>query len=128
MRGALGFLLLALAVVAGFSATSGQTTTNSTVRITLPGDGRFAFKDGPGKAVAQQYCIMCHSTAYVSTQPLLNHDQWTAEVVKMQKVYGAPIPDTAIAPIADYLTLAYGAPGASAPPTVPTAVPSGGAR
>ena len=60
--------------------------------------------------MARQYCVTCHATAYVSTQPVLSKGQWTAEVTKMKAVYGAPIPDDALGPIADYLTTVYGKP------------------
>jgi hypothetical protein len=34
---------------------------------------------------------------------------WEAEVRKMMKVMGAPIPENEVAPIVDYLTQYYGA-------------------
>ncbi len=78
--------------------------------ISLPGDAGMAFKPGPGAAAAQANCLTCHSSAYVSTQPALTKAQWTAEVTKMKNVYGAPIADDQVAPIADYLTANYGKP------------------
>jgi mono/diheme cytochrome c family protein len=74
----------------------------STVTITLPSDG-VEFKLGPGADLATANCRTCHSAAYVYTQPPLNRKQWTAEVVKMQKAYGAPIADSDISAIVDYL-------------------------
>ena len=66
---------------------------------------------GPGMDTAQGNCGACHSADYIATQPrgLPNPKAfWTAEVVKMQKVYGAPIQDGDVAPIVDYLVQAYG--------------------
>jgi len=78
--------------------------------ISLPGDAGMAFKPGPGVGAVQANCLTCHSSAYVSTQPLLSKAQWTAEVVKMKNVYAAPIPDDAVPAIVDYLTATYGKP------------------
>ncbi|HTJ25414.1 MAG TPA: cytochrome c [Candidatus Limnocylindria bacterium] len=106
--------LLAVVVVAlGASAAlaAGPAPPKGTVSINLPGDAGFGFKPGPGVESAQRYCLTCHSSAYVSTQPVLTKAQWTAEVTKMKAAYGAQIPDDQVAPIADYLTTAYGKPG-----------------
>jgi mono/diheme cytochrome c family protein len=82
---------------------------SSTVTITLPPDN-VQFKPGPGAELATGNCATCHSAAYIYTQPPLNRKQWTAEVVKMQKAYGAPINDTDITPIVDYLLTQNGRP------------------
>ena len=53
----------------------------------------------------------CHSAEYITTQPrgLANPRAfWTAEVTKMQKVYGAPVADADVPVIVDYLVQAYG--------------------
>ena len=78
------------------------------VNVTLPGDLSFAFKPGHGSQAAQTYCLTCHSSAYVSTQPPLDRAHWDAEVTKMRKAFGAPIPDKDAAEIVDYLTATYG--------------------
>jgi hypothetical protein len=78
--------------------------------ISLPGDAGMAFKPGPGSNLAQAHCLACHSSAYVSTQPVLTRAQWTAEVNKMRTAYGAPIPDDAVPGLVDYLTAQYGKP------------------
>lgn len=95
-------------VAAGTALAAGPPAPKGAVSISLPGDAGFSFKPGPGVEAAQRYCLTCHSSAYVSTQPLMTQAQWTAEVTKMRAVYGAPIPDDQIAPIAGYLTAAYG--------------------
>ena len=77
--------------------------------ITLPADAAM-FKPGPGVAAAQANCLICHSAAYVSTQPTLTKAQWNAEVVKMKNVYGATIADDQIPVVVDYLTAQYGKP------------------
>jgi mono/diheme cytochrome c family protein len=99
--GALG----ASALAAGKPAPPKGTAT-----ISLPGDAGMAFKPGPGAGAAQANCLSCHSSAYVSTQPLLSKAQWTAEVVKMKNAYGAPIADDQVPVIVEYLTTNYGKP------------------
>ncbi len=78
------------------------------LRIELPGETA-TLKPGPGADVANSHCLICHSAEYITTQP---RDKplafWKAEVEKMKKVYGAPIPEEQIAPIAEYLAQSYG--------------------
>ena len=63
----------------------------------------------PGAAIAAQKCGICHSADYVSYQPPgMNQAQWTAETVKMQHAYGAPISDDEVKQIGAYLAVAYG--------------------
>ena len=106
--------ILALACVAAFGATALASPKiappHGKASISLPGDAGMAFKPGPGVGAAQANCLTCHSSAYVSTQPVLSKAQWTAEVTKMKNVYGAPIPDDAVPAIVDYLTAQYGKP------------------
>ena len=106
--------LLVLACIAALGATavaaSKPAPPKGTASIALPGDAGMAFKPGPGVAAAQAHCLSCHSSAYVSTQPVLSKAQWAAEVTKMKNVYGAPIPDDQVATLADYLTTQYGKP------------------
>jgi len=100
--GCLCLVLLAVAVTRAATA-SGVTT------ITLPPPNN-AFKPGPNAALAQAKCVICHSADYVYTQPPLTKKQWTAEVTKMQKTYGAPLSDDDIAPLVEYLMSQNGKP------------------
>lgn len=72
------------------------------VKITLPEENA-RFKPGPGLEVAQVQCMICHSADYIYMQPPLSKDQWQAEVTKMKKVFGAPIPDSDIDTVVTYL-------------------------
>ena len=77
---------------------------------TLP-DETATLAPGPNLDVVQQNCGACHSADYVSTQPRPLKDPhafWQAEVVKMSKVYGAPIDPADVPKIVDYLTHTYG--------------------
>ncbi len=106
--------LIVLACIAALGATavaaSKPAPPKGTASISLPGAAGMAFKPGPGLAAVQGNCLSCHSSAYVSTQPVLSKAQWAAEVTKMKNVYGAPIADDAVPAIVDYLTAQYGKP------------------
>ena len=78
------------------------------LKIDLP-EETAAFKPGPHLELVNARCRICHSADYVATQPPnLPRATWNAEVVKMKKVYGAPIADEDIEPIVDYLAKTYG--------------------
>ena len=102
-------------------------TPSHAVEITLPREtATLAPSALPGYALAQAMCGTCHSAEYSRTQPPASpRAYWQATVVKMQKVFAAPLPDTAIDPIVDYLAKTYGnergAPASSAlPPSAQT--------
>ncbi len=59
--------------------------------------------EGDGKQEVQSFCVSCHSTRYIIMQPPLPGATWEAEVNKMMKVYGAPIPEAAAKKITAYL-------------------------
>jgi sulfite dehydrogenase (cytochrome) subunit B len=100
--------LVAFAVFAALVPLVAAAAAPSKVSVTMPGDLSFAFKPGPGSQAATIYCLTCHSSAYVSTQPPLDKAHWAAEVTKMRAAYGATIPDQDAAQIVDYLSATYG--------------------
>lgn len=59
--------------------------------------------EGEGKQEVRSFCATCHSTRYITMQPPLLGATWEAEVIKMMKVYGAPIPEAAAKKITVYL-------------------------
>lgn len=68
------------------------------------------FRPGSQSPNRIENCTGCHSADYISTQPRelkSKQDFWKAEVNKMVKVYGAPIPETEIAKIVEYLAQTY---------------------
>lgn len=78
--------------------------------IVLPPDGiELAASAAPGFALAQRYCVTCHSAEYMRYQPpSAARPYWEATVKRMQTVFAAPVPDADIAPIVDYLATTYG--------------------
>lgn len=63
--------------------------------------------EGEGRAQTAGFCGMCHSAHYITMQPPLPAAAWAAEVNKMRKVYGAPIPDASAELIIKYLQAHY---------------------
>ena len=74
----------------------------SQVKIELPSETA-RLKPGPGMEIIGRNCMICHSVDYIYMQPPLTKDQWQAEVVKMKKVFGAPVADGEVDTIVDYL-------------------------
>lgn len=59
--------------------------------------------DKPGYASFKRNCMSCHSARYIQMQPDLPEKTWTTIVTKMQKTFGAPIADSSIQEIVQYL-------------------------
>ena len=64
--------------------------------------------EAPGYASFKNNCVSCHSARYVQMQPDLSEKTWAALVTKMQKTYGAPIPDSSVKEIVQYLVAIRG--------------------
>ncbi len=77
--------------------------------ITLPAETAvLRTSELSGYAIASAKCGLCHSADYVNLQPPgMSVAQWTSEVTKMQRAFGAPIEDSEIEPLANYLASAY---------------------
>lgn len=74
------------------------------------GEASIKLASGAQTALVQLRCSTCHSLDYVvMNSSFLGRAAWEAEVRKMMKVMGAPIPENDVAPIVDYLTQNYGA-------------------
>src|SRR5262249_21858688 len=73
--------------------------------ISLPAHGR-EFSGGPQAAIANTYCLMCHSGGMVMTQPPLMIAQWQGELRKMSKTYGCPLPQSDVGELAQYMAQA----------------------
>lgn len=77
--------------------------------IQLPSDHPYGkLKNGAGVEVVEDRCGICHSTDYIVSQPRRNAKQWSAEVDKMIRVFGAPIKEGEVKIIVDYLVSSYG--------------------
>ena len=93
---------------AAVAVATAATVFAAPIRIELPKEAA-TLKPGSGVELATGECLACHSAEYITTQPPDKPRAfWKAEVEKMRKVYGAPIPDDQEDAIADYLTHSYG--------------------
>lgn len=73
-------------------------------------ESKIKLADGPGKDLVAQNCSGCHSLDYPQmNSPFLNAKGWEAEVNKMRKAFGAPVPEADVPGIVQYLTAHYGA-------------------
>jgi len=55
------------------------------------------------------YCSSCHSIDYIQmNSAFMKKASWEAEVRKMIKVMGAPVPEAEVARIVGYLAANYG--------------------
>jgi hypothetical protein len=64
--------------------------------------------EGKARNTVVVACGVCHSTRYIMIQPPLSRETWVAEVTKMQKTFGAPIPLDKVDEILDYLVTVRG--------------------
>jgi mono/diheme cytochrome c family protein len=105
-------LLVTLALTAGCGRHPEPGPASDTVvhRLALPDipPPELPEAPGPGRAMLQGACSTCHTLRYVLEQPPLTRKQWTAEVDKMRRSYGAPFPDDMSGPIIDYLVATRG--------------------
>ena len=62
---------------------------------------------GDGSQEVRVYCNTCHSLSYITMQPPLPAATWQAEVNKMNKAFGAAIPDDSTRKIVLYLEANY---------------------
>lgn len=77
--------------------------------LAIAGEEKIHLKEAPGVDLVRKDCVSCHSLDYVQMNtPILDQKGWEATVTKMQKAYGAPIPQQDAAPIAEYLAKNYG--------------------
>jgi cytochrome c5 len=62
--------------------------------------------EGDGKQIVEAACTQCHGVDYV-TDAKYNRDQWT-DVVSRMKLSGAPVEDSQVPVLVDYLTKNFG--------------------
>ena len=93
---------LIVATLPALAADAMTTMKDGVITIKLPPE-TVVFKPGPNVEAAKTYCTMCHSADYIYYQPPMNKEKWVGIVTKMQKTFGAPVPDSEIDKIAEYL-------------------------
>jgi hypothetical protein len=98
-------LLVVLAVGCGRKAPPAPDSRVHT--IVLP-EMDAPVAEASGRATFEGACSSCHTLRYVAEQPPFPRRVWTAEVDKMRKVYGAPIPEERTKELVDYLVAVRG--------------------
>ncbi len=72
-------------------------------------ESALVLKAAPEETTVRAYCSICHSVDYIlMNAPFMKRAGWDAEVHKMMKAFGAPVPEEEAARIIDYLTRHYG--------------------
>lgn len=69
----------------------------------FPVDADAEFPAGPQADAINNNCRACHSPSMVLVQPPLSHDEWVKVVGKMQHTFKAPVPDSEVPKILEYL-------------------------
>jgi hypothetical protein len=110
-------VVLAIAVYAGYpverplaqgpsasapSTIAGGGTILHSVSVEFPDPGNL-FPGGDKADAINSNCLGCHSAGMALTQPHLSRAEWQAEVDKMRSTYKAPIVDSDVPAIVDYL-------------------------
>jgi sulfite dehydrogenase (cytochrome) subunit B len=83
-------LVLGSAAAGGTPAADAAAGPSTERSWSLPRDEP-ELPPGPGREAFYSACPTCHSTRYVTDQPLFGRDTWAAEIDKMKKTYGAEI-------------------------------------
>lgn len=96
--------------VAALALSCSAVLAQAVQTVTLPLEtARLKPSKLAGYQIAMQKCGICHSADYISQQPpAMTALQWTAEVRKMEHAYAAPLSDSDVAQIGEYLAVTYG--------------------
>jgi hypothetical protein len=84
-------------------------TQRGSVRFIQLPERKPQLPDGNMRDIVLVQCGMCHTPQYITLQPPLSREQWTASVNKMRTTYGGPIPEEQVEPIVEYLVAVNGA-------------------
>ena len=94
--------LLLTAVLASLPGQAKQPLPLRSVNVEVPdSDRKFP---GAGSDAINNNCLACHSADMFLNQPALPNTAWQAEVNKMIHVYKAPLAESDVGAIVDYLT------------------------
>jgi hypothetical protein len=84
------------------STVTGGGVTLHSVNVEFPDRGRMFPGDSSADAINNN-CLACHSAGMVLTQPALSRAEWQSEVEKMRGTYKAPVEESDVPAIVDYL-------------------------
>ena len=84
------------------STVTGGGVTLHSVSVEFPDPARMFPGDSKADAINNN-CLACHSAGMVLTQPALSRAEWQSEVEKMRSTYKAPVEESDVPAIVDYL-------------------------
>jgi cytochrome c5 len=128
MRHTIAGAIATLAVVAAATFTGAVSSRSSAVTPRSSAGSSFGqdppalgtrltpLPEGPGKAIAEQACLACHSSDIIRQQRL-TRQQWTASIAKMVN-WGAAVPETQRDTLLEYLSTQFGPDNTSFQPVV----------
>ena len=87
---------------AAASTVTGAGVTLHSVNVNFPDPARMFPGDAKADAINNN-CLACHSAGMVLTQPALSRAEWQSEVEKMRSTYKAPVEESDVPAIVDYL-------------------------
>ena len=99
-------VLAALVLLAGCDRAPEVSFADAS--ITLP-DDPVELPDLPGRDAVIANCTACHSPSTMLQQPEVPRKKWESIIGKMAEVYKAPIDQSAVPEIVDYLMAAQAA-------------------
>ncbi len=105
--------LLSLLLIAGAAAVPAMSVAKVAVSfqplsVQLP-DNTATYPPGPGVEVVNNNCLSCHSVEMVMNRPAMPKATWQVEVTKMRNAFKAPIAESDVPAIVDYLAAVKGA-------------------
>jgi len=86
------------------STVAGAGVTLHSVNVNFPDPGRMFPGDAKADAINNN-CLACHSAGMVLAQPALSRTEWQSEVDKMRSTYKAPVEESDVPAIVDYLVV-----------------------
>jgi cytochrome c553 len=98
---------LSTTLLASTSAWVQPVPAITSTTVELPA-GAALFPGGSSADAINNNCLACHSADMVLNQPALPKSTWDSEVHKMIKVYRAPIDESDVPAIIDYLVKTKG--------------------
>lgn len=101
------FLFIFLFIAFAWYACNNKSNDNKQQIVAVAQTDLNAFPtelpEAEGFEAFKMNCVSCHSARYVQMQPNLSEKTWAALVTKMQKTFHAPIPDSSVNDIVQYL-------------------------
>ena len=101
-------ICLTLALLFSTASRAQEQLQIKSTKVDLPA-GDAMFSGGKEADAINNNCLACHSADMVLNQPPLPRATWEAEVHKMISAYKAPINQSDVAAIVDYLAKTRGA-------------------